>query len=268
MTLRPSPWGSSPWGRAALLACAAVLLAGNVGAQPCDVPTAQIEDQPTLPRAYNTIRSGGSVTIVAIGGASTQGRAAGDDSKLSWPARAAAALTARFPGSTVQAVNLGSPRQTAEDMLKRIDSDPRLSQAALVIWETGTTEAVRGARPDDFRTTVQAGIDRLKARKIEVVLMDMQYSHRTLALYDLTEYRNALSEIADINDIPIFRRHDAMRDWQETGVFDFDVADPAQRRDVATRLYDCIGRGVAALIARNRSGSAVSPVKAPPEILP
>jgi hypothetical protein len=39
----------------------------------------------------------------------------------------------------------------------------------LVIWDTGTPDAVRGMELDEFRQTIQAGIDRLRESGAEVV---------------------------------------------------------------------------------------------------
>ena len=214
----------------------------------CELPTSLFEGQPPLTHTYDDLKNGRPVTIVAIGGASTMGTMAVGEMKMAWPARAAAALSERFPAATVRSVNLGAMRQTAQDMLRRFDADVFKLQPSLVIWETGTAEVVGGVGVAGFRETVQAGIDQLKARNVEVMLMDLQYSPRTLALYDPTEYLNALDDLADANDVPIFHRYEAMRQWSASGEFDFDVADPARQRDVAMRLYDCIGRGVVSLI--------------------
>lgn len=250
-----------------LLIFALAVFAQVAGIEACEAPFPFLEDQPSLPRTYGDIRNGRQVLIAAIGGASTLGGAAGDDPKLAWPERMAVALSQQFPTASVRAVNLGVARQTAQDMLRRIDSDVLRLNPTLVIWETGTTDAVRGIGLEEFRESVQAGIDRLKARHVEVMLMDMQYSRRALALYAFAEYQNTLNELAEFNGIPIFHRHDAMRAWSEAGAFDFDVADPAKRRAVAAGLYDCIGRGVASLIARGIK-SKVTPVNPVPAAQP
>ena len=241
---------------AALSVCGLALLANIAGAEACDAPFSFLEEQPPVLRTYGDLRNGRPVVIAAVGGASTQGSAAGDDLRLAWPERMAAALSRRFPAAAVRAVNLGVARQSAQDMLRRIDGEVLKMKPSLVVWETGTADAVRGVSPEDFRETLQAGIDRLKAQKIDVM-------RRTLALYDLTEYLNTLNELADVNGIPIFHRHEAMRAWSDAGVFDFDVADPAKRRVVAAGLYDCIGEGVAALIERGGKKPAVPANTAP-----
>ncbi len=62
--------------------------------QGCAVPASFYDTEPTLPKTAAAIASGREVLIVAIGGASTLGRAAGRPD-LAWPARLAVALTSR-----------------------------------------------------------------------------------------------------------------------------------------------------------------------------
>ena len=160
------------------------------------------------------------------------------------------ALTSRFPAARVKVDNRAVARQTAQEMASRLDREVIALKPTLVIWETGTTDAVRGTDLDEFRQTLQAGIDRLRASGVEVVLMDMQFSRQTHAVINFDRYESVLREVTDANDVPLFRRHDIMRHWAESGLFDLMTADHDKLRLVASRLYDCIGRAVADFITR------------------
>jgi hypothetical protein len=103
---------------------------------------------------------------------------------------------------------------------------------------------------DDFRETVQAGIDELHAAGIEVVLMNAQFSRDTDAIIHFAPYLGALRELADANDVPIFHRYGLMRHWAESGVLDLRAKDSEKRRKVAARLYDCLGRAMADFLVR------------------
>ena len=63
--------------------------------QDCAVPASFYDTEPTLPKTAAAIASGQPVSIVAIGGASTLGRAAGSPD-LAWPARLAVASRPRM----------------------------------------------------------------------------------------------------------------------------------------------------------------------------
>jgi len=186
---------------------------------------------------------------VTIGGASTLGQAAGSPD-LAWPARLAVALTSRFPAARVTVLNRAVARQTTQEMAARLDRDVIALKPTLVIWETGTTDAVRGTEIDELRQTIQDGIDRLRASGAEVVLMDMQFSRHTHAIINFDRYENVLREVSDANDVPLFRRHDIMHYWAESGLFDLMTSDNAKLHLLASRLYDCIGRAMADFITR------------------
>jgi acyl-CoA thioesterase I len=217
--------------------------------QDCAVPASFYDTEPTLPKTAAAIASGQPVSIVAIGGASTLGRAAGSPD-LAWPARLAVALTSRFPAAHVTVDNRAVARQTAQEMAARLDREVIPTKPTLVIWETGTTDAVRGTELDEFRQTIQASIDRLRASGAEIVLMDMQFSRQTHAVINFDRYESVLREVTDANEVPLFRRYDMMRHWAENGLFDLTTADHDTLQLVASRLYDCIGRAVADFITR------------------
>jgi len=236
---------------AAMLAAGALSMAGMAAAQEreCPVPETFFTFEPALPKTARALAEGREAVIVALGGASTLGRAAGA-AERGWPARMAAALAARFPSARIKMVNLGVPRQTAKEAAARLERDVLPLKPVLVIWETGTMEAVRGIDIDDFQETLQTGIDDLLSAGIEVVLMNMQFSRRTHAMINFAPYLIALREVADVNDVAVFRRHGIMRHWAETGALDLGVSGKEERRKLAVKLYDCIGRAAAEFIAR------------------
>src|SRR5437667_1331907 len=152
---------------AAAIACAPCAFAG---AQ-CKVPDELMRVDETLPHLNERLRAGGPVKIVAIGGASTTGAAAGSPD-LAYPHRVQEMLGRWYPGITITVVNKGVPRQTAHQMLERFASDVVAEDPVLVIWETGTTDAVRGVEIEDFTAALQSGIDELKTRSIDIMFID------------------------------------------------------------------------------------------------
>jgi acyl-CoA thioesterase-1 len=217
-------------------------------AKACAVPPETLASAAPLERTRAKLAAGKAVTIVAIGGASTLGRAAGTI-EHAWPARLAVGLTARFRAAKINVVNRGVARETASDMLARFQRDALALRPTLVIWETGTAEAVRGDDVDAFRLTIQTGIHRARAAGAEIVLMDAQFSRRSAAMINLDRYRGALREVAEASDTPIFPRYDVMRAWVEAGVFDFGVPEGEKSQALAVQLYDCVGRALAEFVA-------------------
>jgi len=213
------------------------------------VPESFYEFEPTLTKTDKALVDGRDVVIAVLGGSSTLGRAAGGAS-LAWPGRLAAALTRRFPSAQIKVVNLAVARQTAKGAADRLARDVLPLKPTLVIWETGTVEAVQGSDIDEFRETLQAGIDVLRAAGAEVVLMNMQFSRATDAMIYFGPYLTAMRQLADTNDVPLFRRHGIMRHWAESGFLDPRVRDGEKSRQLAAKLYDCIGRAMAGFVTR------------------
>jgi lysophospholipase L1-like esterase len=229
------------------------LLSARAGAfgqeRECSVPERFYTSEPPLTKTAKALADGQDLVIVALGGASTLGLAAGG-AGLAWPARLASALAESFPFARTKVVNLAVARQKAKQAAERLDRDVLPLKPTLVIWETGTIEAVRGIDVDEFRETVQAGIDRLRAAGAEVVLMNMQFSRETDAVIYFAPYLTAMRELADANDVPLFRRRGIMRHWTESGLLDSGVREDEKRRQVAAKVYDCIGRAMADFVTR------------------
>jgi acyl-CoA thioesterase-1 len=209
---------------ATLIAAAAIgPLSAPAGAfsqeQECPVPERFYAFEPPLTKTAKALAAGREVVIAALGGASTVGLAAGGPG-LAWPARMSSVLAGKFPSAHTKVVNLAVARQTAKAALERFTRDVFPLEPTLVIWETGTMEAVRGTDVDEFRETVQAGINELRSAGIEVVLMNMQFSRETDAMIQFGPYLNAMRELADANDVPLFRRHGIMRHWAENDFLD------------------------------------------------
>ncbi|HEY2917970.1 MAG TPA: GDSL-type esterase/lipase family protein [Candidatus Binatia bacterium] len=215
----------------------------------CTVPERFYAFEPPLRKTAKALAGGREIVIAALGGASTVGLAAGG-ADFAWPARLAAALAEKFPSARTKVINLAVARQTAKRAADRLDRDVLPLKPTLVIWETGTMEAVRGIDVDQFRETLRAGTDRLRAARVEVALMNMQFSRGTDAMIHFEPYLTAMRELADANDVPLFRRHDIMRYWAEGGLLDLRGSDGEKRGQLAAKLYDCIGRAMADFITR------------------
>lgn len=221
---------------------------GSALAADCTIPEESFLFEPTLPRLVTALGGKQPITIVAVGGASTEGRAAGD-AAFAWPEQFGHALNKRFPAAPIKVVNLGKRRLTAAAMTDRFGKDVIPLKPTLVIWETGTVDAVRSVDLDSFRETLEVGLIELRGIA-SVVLMDMQFSRRTSAMIDFEPYERAMRLMADVNEIPLFPRHELMREWSESGEIDLAVAGKEKRQQMARDLYACIGEALAVFVTR------------------
>jgi hypothetical protein len=86
--------------------------------------------------------------------------------------------------------------------------------------------------------------------------MTMQFSRDTDAMINFQPYLIAMRELADANDVPLFRRRGIMRHWAENDLIDLRARDGEKRRQVAAKLYDCIGRAMADFVTRGAKPGA------------
>jgi acyl-CoA thioesterase-1 len=200
-----------------------------------------------LPHLAARLHAHEPVNIVAIGGASTTGTAAGSPD-LAYPHRLQLALAKFFPDVPITVVNKGVPRQSTRQMVGRFATDVIPEDPILVVWETGISDAVRGIEVDDFASGLQAGIDEIKNRSIDILLVDMQFSRSTATVIDFERYLTALHRVANLNEIYVFPRYEMMRYWSEQNMFNFDEVAAEERARLAARVYDCLGHKLAQAI--------------------
>jgi hypothetical protein len=183
--------------------------------------------------------------VVVIGSASSE-LAGASGANIAYPTRLEAALGKMLPGVAVKVRTYARPRETAEEMetkLSRIVAD---AKPALVVWQTGTADAIRGIDPDDFRLALDDGIDALQAAGADTVLMNMQYSPRTEAMLAVGAYADAMRMLALQREVVLFDRFGIMKAWNDAGVFDLYAA--TRKTDVAEQVHDCLGRLLAGVV--------------------
>lgn len=211
----------------------------------CAAPAELVDFGRRLDALGQRFKDKSPLTIVAIGGASTAGTAAGNGGENAWPHRLQEALRYRHPGVPITIVNKGVAGQTARMMDKRFGADVFPNAPALVIWETGTMDAVHETDIEDFAADLRAGIAALQQHGAEIILVDMQYNPGTNSVIDYQPYLDALHQIADLEGIPVFRRFDIMKYWSESGAFDFVDVPPAKRTALAAQVYGCLAERLA-----------------------
>ncbi|HXC26658.1 MAG TPA: SGNH/GDSL hydrolase family protein [Stellaceae bacterium] len=237
----------------AALAGLAVAVAGSglarADADDCATPPEMTDTDIKLPHFADRLAAHKPATIVAIGGASTMGKAAGS-SDLSYPHRLGQDLSQDYPKDKIAVVNKGVPMQSAKDMFERFPTDVFAQEPVLVVWEVGIVDAVRGTDVDEFTGTLQDGIDALKNKAIDTILVDMQFSPNSATVINFDAYLQALHRVGDLADAYVFPRFEMMRYWSEQNVFNFDDVAEADRAKLAARVYDCLGRKMAGIIHR------------------
>ena len=81
------------------------------------------------------------------------------------------------------------------------------------------------------------------------MLIDMQYSPDTTSVINFQPYLDGLHKVGDLTNAYVFHRYDIMKYWSDAGVFRFTDVPKADRPELATKVYACLGERLADAIA-------------------
>jgi hypothetical protein len=216
--------------------------ADDVG-QTCDVPAYLLTSESPLSKVAEAVKTARPLNILVIGSRSSTIVAA---EASAYPARLQAALKERLPKVPINlSVELQSGKtaeETAATLVKLVEA----KRPTLVIWQTGTVDAMRSVDPDDFRGAVDEGIIALQKAETDVILLNLQYSPRTETMISAPPYIDSIRLVAQQHDVPLFDRFAIMRHWNDAG--DFDLFSTAHGIDLAKRVHDCLGRALSKFV--------------------
>ena len=249
-------------GRLAIL-LAFLVLAGSANAQnpaanavehPADCRTAEVQPERNfaLPQTAHAIKAKKLSVLVVGAGSSLLPGANGN--KNAYPARLQQALQAKLPGVEVKlAVDVKAKRSAAE-MVKAMAPELATNKPALVVWQTGTVDAMQAIDPDQFSQALDKGIHIARSAGADVVFINPQYSPRTESMIALGTYAENMRWVALQQEVPLFDRFSIMKVWADLGTFDLNSA--TKKLDMAERVHDCIGRLLADLVIESAKSSA------------
>ncbi len=176
--------------------------------------------------------------IVAFGSSSTQGVGASIPA-AAYPAQLQAMLRSVSGGTRVEVVNRGIGGEDVDDMMVRLDRDVLAARPNIVIWQTGSNDALRHVPLERFERETRAGISAMRRAGIVVVLMEPQWCPKLEATGAADEFRDAVRRIGADTGITVIRRSDLMHDWVRSGllsVSDMLSSDGLHMRDAGYKL--------------------------------
>jgi hypothetical protein len=210
----------------------------------CELPPYLLATDSQLHKVAETVKSGKPLEILVIGSRSTTIPASEDSS---YPARMQAVLKDKLPPAETVHVSVEiHSKKTAEEAAGTFVKLMEAKTPTLVIWQTGTVDAIRSIDPDDFRGAVTEGVAALQNAGADVVLMNLQYSPRTETMISALPYLDNMRVVAQEHDIPLFDRFAMMRQWNDQG--QFDLFSPSRGPELAKQVHDCIGRALAQFV--------------------
>jgi hypothetical protein len=212
-------------------------------AQSCDVPESLLATDSSLDKVTDVVKSGRALEILVVGSRSSTIVSA--DSSA-YPARLQAALKEKLPQLTVNLSVEILAKKTAQEVAGGLSKLAEAKKPTLVIWQTGTVDAMRSVDPDDFRSALDQGVTALQNAGADVILINPQYSPRTETMISLPPYLDNMRLVAQQHEIPLFDRFAIMHQWNDQG--DFDLFSAAHGIDLAKRVHDCLGRALSQFV--------------------
>lgn len=219
----------------------------------CGAPDEFVTADESLSQFSQAVTAGGVVNVLAVGSATTVGsvNAAGLNSAAeggAFPWQMIRALHAAIPSVTFDLTVRGGRGMTAEDMLPLIDGALQHQHFALVLWQTGTVEAVRGLQPDGLLDILHTGAAHIRDAGGDLVLIDPQFSRFLRANTDLDPYENVMQQVATMPGVVLFHRFDLMRTWANEARLDLEHTAKADRDKALDELNGCLGRALAQFV--------------------
>lgn len=169
-----------------------------------------------LPHTAEALAEREPLRIVAFGSSSTEGVGATSPA-ATYPSRLQVELGAALPKLPLIVINRGKGGEDAEDMARRLPAIIA-QHPDLVIWQTGTNDALRDEPLDRFIALTRAGILAIRAAGIDVMLIEPQRCRALDAIPDALRYRDAVRGLGAELGVPVIRRYDLMQAWVKGGL--------------------------------------------------
>ena len=209
----------------------------------CEVPAYLLTSESKLPKVETAIAGDRRLDILVVGSRSSS---IPSSEASAYPGRLQAMLKEALPKVAVNVSVELQVKKTAEEVAGGLVKLVEVKKPTLVIWQTGTYDAIRSIDPDDFRAGLDEGVVALQKAGADVVLMNLQYSPRTETMISAPPYLDNMRVVAQEHDVPLFDRFAIMRHWSDAG--DFDLSSTSHGVDLAKRVHDCLGRALSKFV--------------------
>lgn len=225
----------------------------------CMAPGAATASESPLPNVAHALQRRKKIKILAIGAAASAGPGA---TRGGYHILMRRMLQQMVKGLEVQIVHRGVSGELAGRAAERLKLEVGLNTPDLVLWQVGTNDALAYVPVEQVEETVTGTVRWLKAHKVDVVLVGIQYVSEMARDAHYQSIRVALRRIAKEENVIIVRRYEAM-----------EILAKAQRTDSAGTLnefeqneaaYSCMAQYVARAISVALFGRGLQTTPPPP----
>jgi acyl-CoA thioesterase I len=188
------------------------------------------------------LQSGKTLTIVTLGSSSTSGLG-GDGA--TFPEVMKQELSRLHPSARIELINSGRIGEDLGSNIARIDQDVLPYKPDLVVWQIGTNDVVWRGIADDAQEMLSDAVKRLKAAKIDVVLLDLQYAPLVILTTRYIRMEKIIADVADEQKVGHFPRFLLMKRAIEGGITGLVSWDGLHN---SAEGYKCVGLALAQMI--------------------
>ena len=176
----------------------------------CRVPGSRLYTLASLRRVKRALKEQRRLKVLAIGSSSTEGVGASSPT-AAYPARLEAELERLFPPIDVEMHNRGVGGEVAAAAAQRMKEVVAEIRPDLVVWQVGTNDAMARIDVDSFAATLSAGVEWLKAQRIDLALVDPQYTPELARDSYYAGIVRTIETVARDLRVPLVRRYEGMR---------------------------------------------------------
>ena len=190
-----------------------------------------------MPNVAAALKRGKTLRILTIGAApgrvGTRGEYTGLIENM---------LEGALKGTDVIMINRGVSGELAADAAERMKNEVALEAPDLVLWQVGTNDALAYVPADQFAATVKEQVEWLKAHKVDVVLVGLQFAPEMLRDTHYKLIRDTLRQVAVREKVIVIRFYEAMEILNKAAATGQPVAEQFERSEAG---YDCLAQYVA-----------------------
>ncbi len=190
-----------------------------------------------LPNVAAALKPGKTLRILTIGAAPGRVGTRGEYTRL-----IENMLEGALKGTDVVMIDRGVSGELAADAAERMKNEVALQAPDIVLWQVGTNDALAYVPADQFAATVKEQVEWLKAHKVDVVLVGLQFAPEMLRDAHYKLIRDTLRQVAMREKVIVIRFYEAMALLDKAAVTGQPVAEQFERSEAG---YDCLAQYVA-----------------------
>ena len=208
----------------------------------CQAGATVTTDESPLPIVAATLAQRPTLRILAMGAAPghVSARYGGYTEQIE------AMLERTLKGIDVVMINRGVSGELAANAAARMKNEVALDKPDLVLWQVGTNDALAYVPSAEFAATIKDQIHWLKAHKVDVVLVGLQFAKGIVRDEHYKKIRDTLRIVAAEENVIVVRFYEAMQIIDQASAAGAEPVSEAFERNEAG--YNCLAQYVARAI--------------------